>query len=205
MKYIVVLGDGMADYPVDAFDGKTILEVADKPMIDYMAQRGELGMVKTVQDGMKPGSDVANLSVMGYDTSKCYTGRSPLEAASIGIPLKDTDVTFRCNIVTLSDEENYEDKTMLDYSSGEISTEEAAELMKAIAAELDTDAVKFYPGISYRHLTVWDHGSTNVDLTPPHDISDRKIKDYLPKGDGAEMLLDMMKRSEKILKNHPVN
>ena len=205
MKYIVVLGDGMADYPVDAFDGKTILEVADKPMIDYMAQRGELGMVKTVQDGMKPGSDVANLSVMGYDTSNCYTGRSPLEAASIGIPLKDTDVTFRCNIVTLSDEENYEDKTMLDYSAGEITTEESTELMKAIAAELDTDVVKFYPGISYRHLTVWDHGSTNVDLTPPHDISDRKIKDYLPKGDGADILLEMMKKSEKIFKNHPVN
>ena len=205
MKYIVVLGDGMADYPVDAFDGKTILEVAHKPMIDYMASRGELGMVKTVQDGMKPGSDVANLSVMGYDTSKCYTGRSPLEAASIGIPLKDTDVTFRCNLVTLSDEANYEDKTMLDYSAGEITTEEAAELMKAIAAELNTDAVKFYPGISYRHLTVWDKGSTNVDLTPPHDISDRKIAEYLPKGDGADILLDMMKRSEQILINHPVN
>ena len=205
MKYIVVLGDGMADYPVDAFGGKTILEAADKPMMDYMARHGELGMVKTVQDGMKPGSDVANLSVMGYDTTSCYTGRSPLEAASIGVPLKDTDVTFRCNLVTLSDEENYEDKTMLDYSSGEITTAESTELMKAIAAELDTDSVKFYPGISYRHLTVWDHGSTNVDLTPPHDISDRKIKDYLPKGDGADMLLDMMKRSVKILEEHPVN
>ncbi len=205
MKYIVVLGDGMADYPVDAFGGKTILEAADKPMMDYMARHGEMGMVKTVQDGMKPGSDVANLSVMGYDTTNCYTGRSPLEAASIGVPLKDTDVTFRCNLVTLSDEENYEDKTMLDYSSGEITTAESTELMKAIAAELDTDSVKFYPGISYRHLTVWDHGSTNVDLTPPHDISDRKIKDYLPKGDGADMLLDMMKRSVKILEEHPVN
>ena len=114
MKYVVILGDGMADYPVDAFDGKTILEVADKPTIDYMAQHGEMGMVKTVQDGMKPGSDVANLSVMGYDTKKCYSGRSPLEAASIGVPLKDNDVTFRCNLVTLSDEENYEDKTMLN-------------------------------------------------------------------------------------------
>ncbi len=205
MKYIVVLGDGMADYEVDAFGGKTILEAADKPTVDYMAQHGELGMVKTVQDGMKPGSDVANLSVMGYDTSKCYTGRSPLEAASIGVPLKDTDVTFRCNLVTLSDEENYADKTMLDYSAGEISTEEAAELMKAIAAELDTEEIKFYPGISYRHLTVWDRGSTNVSLTPPHDISDRKITDYLPKGDGADMLLDMMKRSEKVLSGHPVN
>lgn len=205
MKYIVILGDGMADYPVDAFDGKTILEAADKPTIDYMAKHGEMGMVKTVQDGMKPGSDVANLSVMGYDTKKCYSGRSPLEAASIGVPLKDDDVTFRTNLVTLSDEENYEDKTMLDYSSGEITTEEAAELMKAVAAELDTDSIKFYPGISYRHLCVWNGGSTNVDMTPPHDISDRKITDHLPKGDGADVFLDMMKRSEKILREHPVN
>lgn len=205
MKYVVILGDGMADYPVDAFDGKTILEVADKPNMDYMSKHGELGMVKTVQDGMKPGSDVANLSVMGYDTKKCYSGRSPLEAASIGVPLKDSDVTFRCNIVTLSDEENYEDKTMIDYSSGEITTEEARELIDALAKELDTDVIKFYSGVSYRHLTVWDGGSTNVTLTPPHDISDRKIKDYLPKGDGADVILDMMKRSEKILKNHPVN
>ncbi len=200
MKYVVILGDGMADYPVDAFDGKTILEVADKPTIDYMAQHGEMGMVKTVQDGMKPGSDVANLSVMGYDTKKCYSGRSPLEAASIGVPLKDNDVTFRCNLVTLSDEENYEDKTMLDYSAGEITTEEAAELIKAVAKELDTDMIKFYPGISYRHLTVWEGGSTNVELTPPHDISDKKITDHLPKGDGADTLLEMMKRSEKILR-----
>ena len=205
MKYIVILGDGMADYGVDEFDGKTVLDVADKPTIDYMAQNGELGMVKTVQDGMKPGSDVANLSVMGYDTKKCYSGRSPLEAASIGVEMKDTDVTFRCNLVTLSDEENYEDKTMLDYSSGEITTEEAAQLIKAVAKELDTDVIKFYPGISYRHLTVWDGGSTNVDLTPPHDISDRKIADYLPKGDGADKLLEMMKKSEKILREHPVN
>lgn len=205
MKYIVILGDGMADYPVDYFNGKTILEVADKPTIDYMCAHGELGMVKTVQEGMKPGSDVANLSVMGYDTKKCYSGRSPLEAASIGVPLKDTDVTFRTNLVTLSNEENYEDKTMLDYSAGEITTAESTELMKAVAAELDTDAIKFYPGISYRHLCVWDNGSTNVTLTPPHDISDRKITDYLPKGDGAEKFLEMMKRSEKILKEHPVN
>lgn len=205
MKYIVILGDGMADYPVDAFDGKTILEAAKKPNIDYMCRHGELGMVKTVQDGMKPGSDVANLSVMGYDTRKYYSGRSPLEAASIGVEMKDTDVTFRCNIVTLSAEENYEDKTMLDYSAGEISTEEARELMKAVAEELNTDIVKFYAGVSYRHLMVWDNGSTNVELTPPHDISDRKIKDYLPKGEHADEILELMKRSEKILKNHPVN
>ncbi len=205
MKYIVILGDGMADYPVDRFDGKTILEVADKPTIDYMCAHGELGMVKTVQEGMKPGSDVANLSVMGYDTKKCYSGRSPLEAASIGVPLKDSDVTFRTNLVTLSDEENYEDKTMLDYSAGEITTEESAELMKAIAEKLNTDKIKFYSGISYRHLCVWEDGSTNVDLTPPHDISDKKIAAYLPKGDGAEKFLEMMKESEKILKEHPIN
>lgn len=205
MKYIVVLGDGMADYAIDSIGGKTPLEAAKKPNMDFMAENGEVGMVKTVADGMKPGSDVANLSVMGYDTTKYYTGRSPLEAASIGVPLKDNDITFRCNIVTLSDEENYEDKTMLDYSSGEISTAEAAELIKAVAAELDTDVIKFHSGISYRHLTVWEGGSLKVELTPPHDISDKKIKDYLPKGEGADVILDMMKKSEKILKNHPVN
>ena len=205
MKYIVILGDGMADYDVPQFDGKTILDVADKPNIDYMSIHGELGMVKTVQDGMKPGSDVANLSVMGYDTRTCYTGRSPLEAASIGVQLKDTDVTFRCNLVTLSGEENYEDKTMVDYSAGEISTEEAKELIEAVAKELNTDILKFYAGVSYRHLLVWDNGSDNVELTPPHDISDRKIKDYLPKGDNSKELLELMKKSARILAAHPVN
>lgn len=205
MKYIVILGDGMADYGVDYFDGKTILEVANKPTIDYMSRNGELGMVKTVQPGMKPGSDVANLSVMGFDTKKCYSGRSPLEAASIGIDMRDDDVIFRTNLVMLSDEENYEDKTMLDYSSGEITTEESTQLMEALAKELDTDLIKFYPGISYRHICVWNGGSMNVELTPPHDISDRKIADYLPKGDGAEKFIEMMKKSEEILRNHPVN
>lgn len=205
MKYFVILGDGMADYAVPEYDNKTILDVADKPTIDYMSEHGELGIVKTVQEGEKPGSDVANLSVMGYDTKKYYTGRSPLEAASIGVKMKDTDVTFRCNIVTLSGEENYEDKTMIDYSSGEISTPEAKELIEAVAKELDTDILKFYSGVSYRHLLVWDKGSTNVTLTPPHDISDRKITDYLPKGDGADIILDLMKKSEKILAEHPVN
>lgn len=205
MKYIVILGDGMADYAVDAFDGKTVLDVAKKPNIDYMSEHGELGMVKTVADGMKPGSDVANLSVMGYDTSKCYSGRSPLEAASIGVILKDSDVTFRTNLVTLSDDEVYENKTMLDYSAGEISTEEAAQLIEAVEKELHTDFIHFYSGVSYRHLLVWDGGSTKVQLTPPHDISDKKITDHLPKGDNAEKLLEMMKKSEEILKNHPVN
>lgn len=205
MKYIVILGDGMADYPVDAFGGKTVLEAADKPTIDYMAMHGEMGMVKTVREGMKPGSDVANLSVMGYDTRKCYSGRSPLEAASIGVQLKDDDVTFRTNLVTLSDEKDYADKTMLDYSAGEISTEEAAQLIDAVAKELDTDKIKFYSGVSYRHLCVWNGGSTNVSLTPPHDISDRKITDHLPQGEGSEKLLEMMKASGEILREHPVN
>ncbi len=205
MKYIVILGDGMADYAVDAFGGKTVLDVADKPNMDYMSAHGELGLVKTVPDGLKPGSDVANLSVMGYDTKKCYTGRSPLEAASIGVKLADDDIAFRANLVTLSDEENYADKTMLDYSAGEITTDEARELIEAVEAELHTDIIHFYSGVSYRHLLVWSGGSTNVSLTPPHDISDRKIADYLPKGDGSDKLLEMMIRSEEILKNHPVN
>ena len=205
MKYIVILGDGMADYAVKEFDGKTILDGANKPNIDYMSEHGELGCVKTVLDGMKPGSDVANLSVMGYDTTKCYSGRSPLEAASIGVDLKDTDVTFRTNLVTLSDEEEYENKTMLDYSAGEISTEEAAELIKAVEEELHTEYAHFFAGVSYRHLLVWANGSTNVSLTPPHDISDKKVTDYLPKGDNGEELLSLMKRSQEILINHPVN
>ena len=204
MKYIVVLGDGMADYPVDEFGGKTILEAADKPNMDYMCAHGELGMVKTVDDSMKPGSDVANLSVLGYDSLKYYSGRSPLEAASIGVDMLPTDVTFRCNLVTLSDEENYSDKTMLDYSSGEISSAEAAELIKAVDEQLGTDIIKFYPGVSYRHLMVWHNGSTNVELTPPHDISDKKITDFLPKGDGADEILELMKKSSEILKKHPV-
>jgi len=205
MKYIVILGDGMADYAVKEFDGKTILDVANKPNIDFMSQHGELGTVKTVLDGMKPGSDVANLSVMGYDTTKCYSGRSPLEAASIGVDLKDTDVTFRTNLVTLSDDEEYENKTMVDYSAGEISTEEAKELIKAVEEALHTEYAHFFAGVSYRHLLVWANGSTNVSLTPPHDISDKKITDHLPKGDNSDELLSFMKKSQEILVNHPVN
>lgn len=205
MKYIVVLGDGMADYAVSEFDGKTILDVAEKPNMDYMSSHGELGLVKTVPDGLKPGSDVANLSVMGYDTRRCYTGRSPLEAASIGVKLRDSDITFRANLVTLSDEEKYEDKTMLDYSAGEISTAEAKQLIEAVEEELHTDFLHFYPGVSYRHLAVWDGGSKNVSLTPPHDISDKPIAGHLPEGEGADKLLELMKKSEKILKSHPVN
>lgn len=202
MKYIVMLGDGMADYPVEALGGRTPLEVAKKPHIDRLAKYGELGMVKTVPDGMKPGSDVANLSAMGYNPLECYTGRSPLEAVSIGIKMSDTDVAFRCNLVTLSDEAEYRDKTMVDYSSGEITTEEAAELIRAVDAAFRTEEILFYPGISYRHCMIWHEGPTGLDLTPPHDISDRKVTDYLPKN---PVILDLMQRSYEILKDHPVN
>ena len=202
MKYIVMLGDGMADYPVEALDGKTPLEVAKKPNIDRLARGGRLGMVKTVPDGLKPGSDVANLSAMGYDPLKCYTGRSPLEAVSIGIQMDDTDVAFRCNLVTLSDDAEYAEKTMVDYSSGEITTAEAAELIRAVDEAFRTDEILFYPGISYRHCMIWHQGPVGLNLTPPHDISDRKITEYLPQN---PVILDLMKRSYEILKDHPIN
>lgn len=202
MKYIVMLGDGMADYPVEALGGKTPLEVAKKPNIDRLARGGRLGMVKTVPDGLKPGSDVANLSAMGYDPLKCYTGRSPLEAVSIGIQMDDTDVAFRCNLVTLSDDAEYAEKTMVDYSSGEITTAEAAELIRAVDENFRTDEILFYPGISYRHCMIWHQGPVGLNLTPPHDISDRKITEYLPQN---PVILDLMKRSYEILKDHPIN
>ena len=202
MKYLVLLGDGMADLPLPDFDNKTPLELANKPFMDSLAKKGTLGMVKTVPDSLKPGSDVANLSVMGYNTEECYTGRSPLEAASIGVSLKDDDMTFRCNLVTLSDDEVYENKTMVDYSSDEISTEEAKELIKAVSEHLGTDILQFFAGISYRHLLVWHGCDKNFNLTPPHDISDRKITDYMP---SEPLFCEMMKKSYDFLSNHPVN
>lgn len=205
MKYIVVLGDGMADYPQPFLGGKTPLELAKKPSIDELVKYSELGLCRTVPEGMKPGSDVANLSVLGYNPEECYTGRSPLEAASIGIELKDTDVTARANLVTLSDEENFEDKTMIDYSAGEISTEEAKVLIEYLAKELNDDKHKLYAGISYRHCFVTADGKVAGDLTPPHDITGRKIKDYLPKSELGKEYLAIMEKSEKLLKNHPVN
>lgn len=202
MKYIVMLGDGMADYPIEELGGRTPLEAAKKPNIDRLARGGELGMVKTVPEGLKPGSDVANLSAMGYNPLQCYTGRSPLEAVSIGIQMEDTDVAFRCNLVTLSDEPEYADKTMVDYSSGEITTAEAQELIKAVDEAFRTEEILFYPGISYRHCMIWHGGPVGLDLTPPHDISDRKVTAYLP---GNPVILDLMKRSYEVLKDHPVN
>ena len=205
MKYIVVLGDGMADYPVPELGGKTPLQVANKPNIDLLACKGETGLVKTVPDGMKPGSDVANLAVMGYDPLKCYTGRSPLEALSMGVRLKDDDIAVRCNLVTLSDEEDYEDKTMVDYSGGEISTKEATELMACIQDAFGDELHEFIAGVSYRHCMVRHHSVTGTIYTPPHDISDKPIKGHLPGGKYGAEVLDMMKRSYDILKDHPVN
>ena len=205
MKYVVVLGDGMADYPVAELGGKTPLQVAKKPNIDALAKAGETGLVKTVPDGMKPGSDVANLAVMGYDPLKCYTGRSPLEALSMGVNLADDDIAVRCNLVTLSDEENYEDKTMVDYSGGEISTEEAAELIACVQEHFGDELHEFIAGVSYRHCMVRHHSLTGTVYTPPHDISDKPVKGHLPGGRYGEEVLAMMKKSYAILKDHPVN
>lgn len=206
MKYLVVLCDGMADTPNAALGGKTPMECAHKPNMDALAKDAEVGMCRTVAAGLKPGSDVANLSVMGYDPAVCYTGRSPLEAASIGVDLKPTDVALRCNTVTLSNEENYEDKTMVDYCAGDISTEEAHQIIETVEKELGSDIYKFYGGVSYRHCLVVDHGTTDLgNMTPPHDISGRVIGEYLSKSENAAPLIDLMKRSYEILKNHPVN
>ncbi len=206
MKYVVVLYDGMADYPVPQFDGKTPMMLANKPNFDSLAKKGTVGLVKTVPDGMKPGSDVANMSVMGFDPSIYYTGRSPLEAASIGVDLKDTDVTLRCNVVTLSDEEKYEDKTMVDYCADDISTEEAEKIIATVQEHFGNDIYKFYSGVSYRHCLVWDKGTTDLgNMTPPHDISGRVVGEYLSTSENATDLIRMMKESYDLLKDHPVN
>lgn len=206
MKYVVVLCDGMADYPVPALGGKTPMMCADKPHIDALAQKGEVGLVRTVAAGLKPGSDVANMSVLGFDPKEYYTGRSPLEAASIGVDLKDTDVTLRTNLVTLSDEPNYEDKTMVDYCAGDISTAEAAEIMQDVESHFGNEMFKFYAGVSYRHCLVWSNGTTDLgNMTPPHDISGRVVGEYLSKSENAKPLIQMMKDSYAFLSEHPVN
>ena len=202
MKYIVVLIDGAADTKVKELGNRTPLEVAVKPNIDRLSKHGEVGMVTTVPEGMPPGSDVANLAVFGYDPKKYYSGRSPMEAESIGIPLKLSDTTFRTNVVTLSDEENYEDKRMVDYSSDEITSEESHQLIKALNDALATDEYEFYGGTSYRHILVWHNKENDFSLTPPHDISERVIGEYLPKD---KTLREIMEKSYDILKNHPVN
>lgn len=197
-----MLCDGMADEPLEELGGKTPLEAAATPNMDRLAKVSEIGMVRTVPEGMAPGSDTANLSVIGYDPKCYYTGRSPLEALSIGVDMAPDDVSFRCNVVTLSEEEEkYEDRKILDHSSDEISTEEAAVLLEALKEGLKRDGYEFYVGTSYRHLLIWKHGSV-VELTPPHDILTKRIGEFLPKD---SLLREMMEKSYEILNHHPVN
>lgn len=201
MKYIVILGDGMADEPLEQLGGRTPLEAAATPLMDELAGKGEMGLAKTVPDSMKPGSDVANLAVLGYNPEKNYSGRSPLEALSVGVAMAEDDVVFRCNIVTLTEEEPYAKKTIVDHSSGEISTEDADVLVDTLRANMTTDAFQFYTGTSYRHIMVWKHGRV-LELEQPHDHLGQVIGPFLPK---EQTFRDMMEKSYALLNDHPLN
>lgn len=204
MKYVLLQADGMPDHKLPELGNRTPLESANTPNLDKAAKIAmQFGMVKTIPDNLPPGSDVGNLTVLGYDPNVYYTGRSPLEAASIGVEIGPSDVTLRCNLVTLS--ENNGETIMHDYSAGHISTEEAAELINNLKNELEDDILKLFPGISYRHLLVWTGGNTDIQTTPPHDISDKPIAEYMPSGNGAEKLIVLIIKSREILKSHPVN
>ena len=205
MKYVIFLGDGMADTPVPELDGKTPLEVAAHPNMDRMAQNGLFGLVRTVPVGMKPGSDTANLSVFGYDPAIYYSGRSPLEAASIGVDLDPDDVTYRCNFVTLSDPEHPDDAYMADYCAGEISSEEAGQLVEVFNERFGSDSVHLYPGVYYRQCLVLKHAETGAELTQPHDIPNQPVRDKFPKGTNAELLNEMIRYAAKVFPAHPVN
>jgi 2,3-bisphosphoglycerate-independent phosphoglycerate mutase len=205
MKYVVIIGDGMADRPLKELNGKTPLQQAFTPHMDRLAREGIIGKVRTIPQGLYPGSDVANLSILGYNPSEFYTGRAPLEAASIGIQLNTDDVPFRCNLVTLKYDQYRKTAVMDDYSSGHITTEEATELIHEIDAKLGTVDIHFYPGVSYRHLMVWSRGSADIECVPPHDILGKEITDYLPVGNGEDVIRNMMLKSTGILERHPVN
>lgn len=205
MKYLILVPDGAGDEKIEALGDRTPLEVADIENINELAHRGTVGMVKTIPPGVAPGSDAANLSVMGYDPAVYLTGRSPLEAASIGIDMSDTDVAFRTNLITLTGEGAYEDLIITDHSSGDISTQEADELIQAVNDAFADENIKFYTGVSYRHCMIVHNGSTAYELTPPHDVLTQRAGDHLPKGEGAEFITEMMKKSYEILKDHPVN
>ncbi len=205
MKYIVILGDGMADYRVAELDNKTPLEYAHKPNMDKLASKGICGLVRTVPKGMPPGSDTANLSAIGYDPKIYYSGRSPLEAVSMGIELELSDVTYRCNTVTISDEEKFEDCVMIDHSCDEISTEESSVIIRELGELFGTDSMELYSGVSYRHCLVMHDAKDGAITTPPHDILDKNIAQHLPKGQNSEILLEMTLKSREILKNHPIN
>jgi 2,3-bisphosphoglycerate-independent phosphoglycerate mutase len=202
MKYLILLGDGMADYPIESLGNKTPLEAADTPNLDRFAREGTLGLIDTIPSGLKPGSDIANLSVLGYDPLKYYSGRGPLEAANIGAQLGPDDIAFRCNLVTLSHDS---DPVMADFTAGHISTAEAREIILHLNSRLGSDQFFFYPGVGYRHLLVWKNGLESLITTPPHDITDLPIGAYLPNGEGAEPINQLMLNSQEILKNHPVN
>ncbi|MHB0997688.1 MAG: cofactor-independent phosphoglycerate mutase [Armatimonadota bacterium] len=199
VKYILLISDGMADRPLDELDGKTPMQVARKPYMDYVAANGRVGAVHTIPPGMDPGSDVAAMSLMGYDPRKYYTGRGPIEAVSMEIPLESKDVAYRCNLLSSDGE------TMIDYSGGHVSTDEARELMTYVNDKLGTRSIKFYPGISYRHIMVWRDGMWDVKTTPPHNITGKPIASYLPQGDGENTLKSMIFDSLELLDNHPVN
>ena len=202
MKYIIVLSDGMAGRPLEELGGKTTLEAADTPNFDRLAEKAEIGLASMVPEGMAPGSDTANLSVMGYDPKIYYTGRSPLEALSIGVDMAADDVSFRCNLVTLTEDGGaYEDQKIIDHRSSEISTEDSTVLLEALKEGLKREGYEFYAGTSYRHLLIWKHGKV-LELTAPHDILTKTVGEYLPKD---SVLLDMMKKSYEILKDHPIN
>lgn len=202
MKYLILLGDGMADYPISSLGGKTPLEFARTPNMDRMASEGTLGMVDTIPSGLSPGSDVANLAVLGYDPRKCYTGRGPLEAASMGVQMGIDDVAFRCNLITLGDGDN---PLMADFTAGHINSAEAGEIVQSLHKKLGSKDIAFYPGVSYRHLFLWKNGLAGMETTPPHDITGRQVLDYLPKGEGAERLITLMRRAREVLQDHPVN
>ncbi|GAB7027187.1 cofactor-independent phosphoglycerate mutase [Geotalea toluenoxydans] len=200
MKYIVLLGDGMSDEKVGELGGKTPLQAAKTPNMDFMAKRGRLGLARTVPDGLPPGSDVANLSVFGYDPASCYTGRSPLEAASMGVELGKDDVAFRVNLINLQPHAGK--LYMRDYSAGHISTDDGRELIEALQENLDSDEFQFYPGVGYRHLMVWRKGKDKISATPPHDITGKEILEFLPHGEGAEELINLMNSSQLVFFNH---
>ena len=205
MKYIVILIDGAADENVEILGNKTPLMVAKITNIKKLSKTGQIGLVQTVPKGMSPGSDVANLSIMGYEPEKYHTGRSPLEALSVGVKMKDTDVSIRLNLVVLGDEEPFSEKTMIDYSGGEIETAESVQLINALKETFDNSPYHIYPGIMYRHIFIWENGSINIDTIPPHNILDKKIGPYLPKGDNEIFFRDFIKKGHELLKNHPIN
>jgi 2,3-bisphosphoglycerate-independent phosphoglycerate mutase len=203
VKYIILQGDGMADYPLEALGGKTPLEAARTPNMDWLAARGVFGMAHVIPKGFPPGSDVGNMSIMGYDPVVYHTGRSPLEAASMGVALGPKDIAFRCNLVTLNNQGG--DTFMEDFTSGHISTEEAGAIIGDVARGLNRDGIEFFPGVSYRHLMVWRNGKESMTTTPPHDITDQKVASYMPSGEGAEVLQELMEASKRLLLDHPVN